>query len=245
MSDYLVALVEHFRKKYPEGKYLYKSCSTVNDSWIVVLQLTNGSVTNQVRLSYDNPNRKYSKFRASELKVIDIVNKFDKTKKIDSVTSSSNHASKIKYVKSTVVLPDSFDSNLDKVCSNGIHFFESIQAAFYYELDGLQNYSGHWIRWDNDGQKSSEGNYLDGKRTGHWTWWYENGQKDVEGHYLNGKTHGHWISWYSNGRKFSDGHYLNGEKSGCWIYWYENGKKMEERHYEEGVLTSNPKKWKS
>jgi uncharacterized protein YceK len=49
-----------------------------------------------------------------------------------------------------------------------------------------------------NGQKSEEGNYLDGKRDGKWTWWYENGQKWVEANYKDGKMRRR-TEWNENG----------------------------------------------
>ena len=180
MSEHLTILTEHIQKRYPEGQFLYKSCSTADESWIVVLELTKYARTNQTRLLASDPNRKYAKFRSSLLKVIDIINKFDQTKTIDSIESSVYTESKVKYVKKKIVKSNLFDCDLSEVCSNGIHFFESIEAAFYYELRGLHNYTGHWTAWDDDGQKYSEGDFLNGEKTGHWIEWDENGRKIYE-----------------------------------------------------------------
>ena len=181
MSDHLVATIEYIKEKYPEGKYLYKSC---DKKWIVVLETISGSITNQTRLTVDYPTRKFAKFRSNKLKVIDIIDKFDHTKTINSVKNSVyTEKAKIEYVKGTIVESDSFDMDLITVCSNGIHFFESVEPAFYYELDD-RNYTGHYKSWHDDGQKWQEGDYLDGKRTGHWISWYSNGQKKEEGDYI-------------------------------------------------------------
>ena len=196
----MTEMSKHIQKRYPEGQYLYKSCSTDDDSWIVILELTADSITNQSRLPVDDPNRRYAKFRTSKAKVIDIVNKFDRTKTIDSVINSG-HPRKINYVKGTIVRPDSFDRKLREVCSNGIHFFESIDGALHYELNLLKNYTGYWIYWDSDGQKENEGYYSDGKRHGHWTYWYNNGRKECEGEYLDDKIIGKWTCWHDNGLK--------------------------------------------
>ena len=224
MSSHLVALTKHIEIKYPEGNFLYKSCSTDNDSWIVVLQLADRSITNQCRLSIGHPNRKYAKFRASKAKVIDIIHKFDQTKIIDSVKSSS-HYYKIEYVKGTIVLPNAFDTNLSKVCSSGIHFFESIEAAFYFELDGLKNYVGHWISWYCNGHKEKEGELLDRTYNGRWIFWHNNGRKKSEGNYSRSSRINHWIFWYEDGQKRGEGTYLNGVRGDDWTYWNKYGQK--------------------
>jgi antitoxin component YwqK of YwqJK toxin-antitoxin module len=243
MSEQLVALTKYIRERYPEGKYLYKSCSTTNESWIVVLQLTDNSITNQSRLSIRYPNRKYAKFRANKLKVVDIINKFNRTKTIDSIESSVYIESKIKYVKENIVKSNFFDSNLSRVCSNGIHFFESIEPAFYYELYKLRNYTGHWINWNDNGQKIYEGYYMSGEETGLWVTWYDNGVKNSKGYYLNGKETGHWIIWYDNGQKSQTGDYLKGEKTGRWTHWSQYGKKDCECHYLNGKRSGRWIRW--
>ena len=56
-----------------------------------------------------------------------------------------------------------------------------------YLPDQEEPFTGKNICKYENGQKSEEGNYLNGKRDGKWTWWYENGQKWVEANYKDGK----------------------------------------------------------
>jgi antitoxin component YwqK of YwqJK toxin-antitoxin module len=238
MPDPLVALTEYIQEKYPEGQYLYKSSSYLDESWIVVLQLTKDSVTNQSRLPIDCHNRKFANFRASELKVIDIIHKFDQTKTINSV-ENSYYSDKIEYAKDTVVRSDSFDMNLDNVFSDGIHFFESIKRSFYCDSCGLKNGTGHWIYWYSDGQKEREGDYLENMWDGHWIDWYQNGRKESDGVCVNGRRVGHWTEWHENGKKRSEKEYLNGEPSGHWIEWYEDGQKSCEGNYLDGYVVGH------
>jgi antitoxin component YwqK of YwqJK toxin-antitoxin module len=175
-----------------------KSCFTSDECWIVILELTVDSVTNQARLSENDPNRKFAKFRANKLKVIDIINKFDHTQTINYIYNSVyDEKPKLQYVKETIVNSDSFDMKLDKICSHGIHFFEGIEVTFYYGLN-MQNYTGHWVSWYNDGQNKTKGYYLNGKRTGHWIYWHSHGNISKEGDFIDGKKTGHWIYWYDS-----------------------------------------------
>ena len=72
------------------------------------------------------------------------------------------------------------------------------------------------------GNKEFEGSYKDGKLDGLWTNWYENGQKSSEITYKNGKQYiirtykdgkreGFWTWWYANGQKFYEDVYKDGE----------------------------------
>ena len=44
-----------------------------------------------------------------------------------------------------------------------------------------------YMKWEEDGQKKSEGTLKDGEKDGLFTWWYGNGKKEYEGTYKNGK----------------------------------------------------------
>jgi len=96
---------------------------------------------------------------------------------------------------------------------------------------------GLWISWDSNGQKYEEGNYRNGKKEELWILWYENGQKSSEGNYLNEKEEGLWIDWYENGQKYSEGNYRNGKLEGLWIAWYENGQKLSGINYHRSIPT--------
>ena len=63
---------------------------------------------------------------------------------------------------------------------------DSEQAEELFEVqNGKQE--GRYIKWDEDGHKSSEGTYKDGEPDGRQTWWHENGQKMGERTYKDGK----------------------------------------------------------
>jgi antitoxin component YwqK of YwqJK toxin-antitoxin module len=67
--------------------------------------------------------------------------------------------------------------------------------------------------------------------------WYENGQKSEEGEYVDGKMHGRWVAWYQNGQKEEEGEYVNGKRHGIWTFWDEDGNKENERIYFNGRWT--------
>jgi len=51
----------------------------------------------------------------------------------------------------------------------------------------------------------------------------DNGQLSTKGSYLNGKANGVREYYYDNGQLRSKGSYLNGKKSGIWEYYNEDG----------------------
>jgi antitoxin component YwqK of YwqJK toxin-antitoxin module len=71
---------------------------------------------------------------------------------------------------------------------------------------------------------------------GEFTVWHENGKKSIEGNYKDGKVYGEWNTWYENGKKKFEINYKDGNLDGEWNVWHENGKKKSERNYKDGNL---------
>jgi antitoxin component YwqK of YwqJK toxin-antitoxin module len=94
-------------------------------------------------------------------------------------------------------------------------------------LGGLPD--GPLSEWDANGKEtrlcSGNGVTLNGYCTkeGLFTFWHENGQKKSEGTYLNGLIEGVFTVWHENGQKKSEGTYLKGRKEGVFTYWNEDG----------------------
>ena len=81
-----------------------------------------------------------------------------------------------------------YDTNIDEVCSKGIHYFKSLECAQMWELDiSAVGYTGPFKKWYNNGNKRVESNYVNGKRHGPFVGWYTNGNKREESNYVNGK----------------------------------------------------------
>ena len=91
-----------------------------------------------------------------------------------------------------------------------------------YHPDTNELYSGKVFKNSMDGKKEFEGPYKDGKKDGLWIGYHENGQKSSEITYKNGKQYiirtykdgkreGFWTWWYANGQKFYEDVYKDGE----------------------------------
>lgn len=53
--------------------------------------------------------------------------------------------------------------------------------------------------------------------------YYENGQKSSEGNFLNGKPEGFWKNYFETGVLKSEGNRKNHELDSIWLFYYENG----------------------
>jgi antitoxin component YwqK of YwqJK toxin-antitoxin module len=241
-NKHLIALLKKCAKYTKSEYYVYKACCDVlskkdnmSKKWLVVMKKIKGTQTNEDRSEVIYFNN--AKFRANKLKVIKIFNKNnpDLTKKF--ITNKYENK-KLRYIVGRIVKIDDYDEDLEIVCSNGIHYFKTLEPAYYYG-DIQKYYTGKWIYWHDNGQKSSEGNYIDGKRSGHWIYWHDNGQKSSEGNYIDGKRSGHWINWHDNGQKSSEGDYIDGNGEGHWIYWHNNGQKSGECDYINGKKSAH------
>jgi antitoxin component YwqK of YwqJK toxin-antitoxin module len=240
----MIGLIQKINRRYlVEDKYVYKKCSDTlrkdkSRKWLVILKKIRTTKTNEERKTIDP---KTAKFRASELRVVRIINLNDPTKTIRYLVNDYE-GKKIKYRVGEIVRPDTFDEDINCVCSNGIHYFKSIEPAIFY--GGVPtNYTGIGMNWYEDGQKREEQEYLDGKPTGRWQIWHTNGQKWEEGEYLDGKPTGRWQIWHSNGQKWEEREYLDGIPTGRWYKWYPNGRKYYEGCYLEGKKIGQWNEW--
>jgi hypothetical protein len=122
--------------------YVYKSCG----EYVVILERLLDTITNENRNNIPNEQSKpFAKYRGNKFLVKDIFHKFNSTKKVSSISSSNFNQNKLEYEIGKIIIPDDFDTDLEKVCSNGIHYFLKLERAFYYSLQKIQN--GEYLEW--------------------------------------------------------------------------------------------------
>ena len=80
-----------------------------------------------------------------------------------------------------------------------------------YEGDSETPFTGVGVEKHENGQKSAEAIFKDGKREGLHTAWYENGKKKVEGTFKDGKPEGPATAWHENGQKSYERTYKDGK----------------------------------
>ena len=139
-------------------------------------------------------------------------------------------------------------------------------AQKYYENGELKQVShfkggklnGHFIEYDEFGERFQEGQYIDGSREG--TWYmddhengiytkayfkndeyhgeiilnYEDGRREV-GTFNNGIMHGRYSSFYPNGMPKEKSIYIDGELHGKVTRWDEKGNEIYSREYYRGM----------
>lgn len=238
------------------SQYVYKSCS----NYLVILQKLEDTITNEDRKSVVNPF--YAKFRADKLRTIHIINMLDLNDRPNEIMHTNINIKKsLKYEVGMIVYPDSFDMNIDSVCTSGIHYFASLEPVFYFSDTVRSKYTGLWKRWydngtmmmrfdcvdgkvdglyeewlaENNDQISMKINYTNGQLDGLYEGWYKNGQISRRHNYVHGKLHGQHESWYSNGQMSRRCIMVDGRIDGLYEEWYENGQRMEQSRYVYGV----------
>jgi antitoxin component YwqK of YwqJK toxin-antitoxin module len=215
---------------------VYKSCG----EYVVILERLLDTITNENRNNIPNEQCKpFAKYRGSKFLVKDIFHKFDSTKKVSSI-SSSNFENKLEYEIGKIIIPDDFDTHLENVCSNGIHYFLKLECAFYYSLKKIQN--GEYLEWHDNGQLWKKCTYTDGKLNGEYLKW-SNGQQSKKCTYTDGKLNGEYLEWYSNGQQSKKCTYTDGKLNGEYLAWHGNGQQSKKCTYTDGKLNGEYLEW--
>lgn len=182
MTDDHLAILQRKLKIYIDDEsYVYKSSYDFSidektRKWLIIMQKLVDTQTNEARS--DVFDRDYAKFRANKLRVVEIINMENPniTKKI---VTNKYAPFEIKYEVGFVVEEDKYDYAVNKICSNGIHYFRTLVPAFYYRSVPC-DYTGNWIEWYSNGHKLEEGYYVNRQRIGQWTRWnYDKTTKNI------------------------------------------------------------------
>jgi antitoxin component YwqK of YwqJK toxin-antitoxin module len=229
-------IIDNLTQKYSsEEGYVFKSCST---DWIVVLQKLPDTKTNESRSGIKDSM--YAKVRANKLLVVDIVHKL--TGQITNEIVNSVHSDKIiTYKTNEVIEASDFDNNLDEICSTGIHYFKSVESAFYYETP--DDYRGQHKCWYDNGNLIGTCWVVNGKSDGPCTTWYKNGQLHRKYTFKNGILDGPFKEWYGSGQQNVEGMMKNNKQNGLWKVWHENGQLKEECSFNTGLVEGLYKCW--
>jgi hypothetical protein len=182
----------------------------------------------------DIVNKNYAKMRCSKAKVIDIYNMDDKDEKFNEAFSL--HVGEFKYTINEIVEPDKYDEDLDMVCTGGIHYFKSFEAAYYWNFDFI-NYTGEAKVWHENGQLAEKCNNVDGEINGLYEAWYENGQLSGKCNYVDGVANGLYEAWHKNGQLARKYNMVSGKIDGLLEKWSETGIRSTEK-YSNGIKLS-------
>lgn len=218
-----------------------------------------------------NEDRRYvfdmscAKFRANKLRVrliVNITNLDDVSNLVINTYADYNTHSTVCYQTNRIVEPDDFDNNIEVVCSSGIHYFKSIEPAFNYNRDYLNEIDGLncvWKQWHDNGDPMKEIRIVNGVADGIYREWFANGILKLEYNYVDGKLEGvqkEWHhneqlkadfmmitgnlitykQWHDNGCLYIERSYKNGQFHGKYRCWNFDGDLIEDSNYVEGVL---------
>lgn len=214
---------------------VYKACQNS----IVTMELLPDSITNEEISNV-------AKFRTNKVKVVSIVNPETNEKLIKDC---SIYDETFIYEVGKIIETD-FNSDIHVVCSEGIHYFKTYEAALdWYNMNrdnrNSDKTNGRYIEYYENGQKFSEKNYKGEKMDGKQKWWYVNGKKYYEVYYKDGKMDGKEENYFSNGQKCYENNYKDEKMDGKQERWYENGQKEYEWNYKNGQQDGKQKEWYS
>ena len=103
-----------------------------------------------------------------------------------------------------------------------------------FYLQPATNFSGIWVTYFANGQKSSEANYQDGKLAGELISFRPDGSRNSVWHYDHGKANGLWTQYYPSGQIQFECQYSNSVRVGDRVFYNESGSKRSIVHYDNG-----------
>lgn len=217
-----------------------------NSSHVGYKKCRDGRIVKLLILGINNENRQgianalSAKNRCSRAKVIDIYDMNDRSKKLEWASGILDED--FIYEINKVVEPDDFNSNLDEVCSDGIHYFLTEEPAYFWDT-WRKIRDGTYKEWHNNGQISKIYNYKCGILDGLSEEWYPNGQYHVRCSYENGKKNGVFEEWYTTGQIYDQSIYKDGKLDGKIEKFHANGVMMKRSTYKNGISDGLCEKW--
>ena len=155
-----------YEKYINDPSYVFKMSSPhMTHKWIIMLKKLDDTNTDELRDNVVDEN--YAVFRADKLQVVCIFDALDPQTTRKSIINSYYDVH-VDYIVGEIVECDSFDKNINKTKTNGIHYLKSIEGAFYFGPH-MTKYNGPWKTFDKTtGKLIAEGNIINGQRTGQW-----------------------------------------------------------------------------
>ena len=215
----------------------YKAAVSCNQRVLVTLEIPEDALTNIERKNV--AVKEYAKHRCNKAKVIKIED--TDGKEYEEAETEYYNYSKLTYKLNQTVSVHHFNTNLEEVCSTGIHFFLTKRVAELYGLRSIND--GFFQSWYENGKKYCECTYVDNEYDGLFTVWHANGNKKEEITYTKGVKNGLHTKWYDNGNKELEVTYENNNMNGLYSEWYYNGQKKRECTYENDILNGPHKEW--
>ena len=197
----------------------YKAAKHDTNHVVITLEIPEDAMT-----TIHRPNvavKETAKYRANKAKVLLIEDSEGST--YDTAETDFHSGKKLVYKVGNVVKEPEYDTDIEAVYAEGIHFFLEKRLA---QLYGRKPDHGYYENWHDNGQKLMECMFVDGKRNGPFQQWFENGQISKKCMYVNGKEEGLSQLWYENGQTEKEIMYVNGTIHGLVKHWLPNGQRL-------------------
>lgn len=109
-----------------------------------------------------------------------------------------------------------------------------IQMTGSFKSKKPEEKHGHFVYYYENGNKSSEGAYLNNVHEGIWSYWENDGKLRSSGYYRQDKRNGKWTYWNFDGRIMMEGNYKNDFQDGEWYRYFPNEKLV--LRFKDGIL---------
>lgn len=181
-------------------------------------------------------DKNFAKYKCNEASIVIIYDKIT-GHEIDAI--KSDYDPKFIYKKGEIIKVPDYN---DEICGKGIHFYLTMKAAFFHDLD-ITGYNGTYYEYYNDGRLREKCYYKNSKKEGLSEIWYRDGQLRERCRYINDKREGLCEIWYDNGHIYKKYNYLNDYLEGLCQVWYRNKQQYVEYYYVEGIIKNSFEKW--
>jgi antitoxin component YwqK of YwqJK toxin-antitoxin module len=124
-------------------------------------------------------------------------------------------------------------------CPSGTKQFGTAEDGIYCRMvdakakDGMHTPHGPYVAFYPNGQKRSEGQFVDGFRSGSWTFYSEAGQVTGRTEFQRESYHGKRVLYFANGKPRLVEEYANGKRNGLVQEFSEDGKLVREAQYRD------------
>jgi len=105
----------------------FKRCG----NYIVMLHVSRNTTTNELRFGVKD--KRFAQFRAAKAGCVAIYDCLHPENSISICQNTFWYANKVYYRVGHITTANSFDPNVNEVCSTGIHYFNHWLAAYYYD----------------------------------------------------------------------------------------------------------------
>jgi antitoxin component YwqK of YwqJK toxin-antitoxin module len=130
-----------------------------------------------------------------------------------------------KFLSRSILLIISIYSLLAS-CTKEVDYGSLVERnGIKYEVNSDEGYTGNSVGFYENGQKSIQCSFVDGKRHNSFQEWYENGQLKKDYTYANGILVGSYLEYFKSGQIQTNGEYIAGLRNGDYNEFWENGGK--------------------